>query len=356
MKKVKILSLLFVAFAAVAFFNSCNKEYALPTVAWEGPVSVIVDYESEDNYDVNLAITFGAEAGLNEIHIFKYIHSGLDDLTTVEMAAPTGYSDLTTFDYTFTDDNDAADFTGGVTKIVYEFVVTDAELQETTKEYTIYVIETYTLTFIVKDQSENAIADAVVTFDGVANAAGDYVFENVEPSDVEYNYTVTREGYEDFTGTFLMPALDTSINVSMVTSLTDWSAEIPLALYGQTAWASYDGNPVTNYMSNVIGVAFNFTDATTVKIEDTDYAGGSLGCEGWVIVTDIANLTTQGSLATAYAAGTEIHEYELPYDQHKAYAPVYFISKMGSTYKLVYYVAGHRDSSTGNVVVFKYKD
>ncbi|MDD3740821.1 MAG: carboxypeptidase-like regulatory domain-containing protein [Bacteroidales bacterium] len=356
MKKVKILSLLFVAFAAVAFFNSCNKEYALPTVAWEGPVSVIVDFESEDNYDVNLAITFGAEAGLNEIHIFKYSYSGLDDMTTVEMAAPTGYTDLTTFDYTFTDDNDAADFTGGVTKIVYEFVVTDAELQETTKEYTIFVVEAYSVTFVVKDEADNAIADAIVTFNGVANTAGDYVVNYVEVG--TYEYSVAKAGYQTVTVTdFVMPENDTTVDVVLVQNIdAEWSAEIPLALYGQTAWASYDGNPVTNYMSNVIGVAFNFTDATTVKIEDTDYAGGSLGCEGWVIVTDLENLTTQASLATAWEAGTEIHEYELPYDQHKAYAPVYFISKMGSTYKLVYYVAGHRDSSTGNVVVFKYKD
>jgi hypothetical protein len=356
MKKVKILSLLFVAFAALTIFNSCNKEYALPTITWTGPVSAIVDFESEDNYDVNLAITFGAEAGLSEIHIYKYIHSGLDDLTTVEMTAPTGYADLTTFDYTFTDDNDASDFTGGVTKIVYEFVAIDAELQETTKEYTLFVIETYTLTFIVKDQSENVIADAVVTFNGVANAAGDYVFEHVEPRSAEYNYTVTKAGFDDVTGTFIMPALDTSINIAMVTSLTDWSAEIPLALYGQTSWASYNSTPVTNYFSNVIGVSFNFTDASTVRIEDTNYTGGSIGCEGWVIVTDIANLTTEASLASAYNSGTPIHQYDLPYDQHKAYAPVYFISKMGSTYKLVYYVAGHRDASTGNVVVFKYKD
>lgn len=356
MKKVKILSLLFVAFAAVAFFNSCNKEYALPTVTWTGPVSVDVDFTSDENYDVDLAINFAAEAGLSEIHIFKYVYSGIDDMTTVELTAPTGYADLTTFDYTFTDDNEAADFTGGVTKMVYEFVVTDAELQETTKEYTIYVDETYSVTFVVKDEADAVIADAIVTFNGTANVANDYVVEFVEAG--TYEYSVAKAGYQTVTVTdFVMAENDTTIDIVLVQNIDpEWSAEIPLALYGQTTWASYGGNPVTNYMSTVIGVAFNFTDATTVKIEDTNYTGGTLGCDGWVIVTDIANLTTQASLATAYAAGTVVHNKELPYDQHKAYAPVYFISKMGTSYKLVYYVAGHRDASTGNVVVFKYKD
>lgn len=355
MKKVKILSLLFVAFAALTIFNSCNKEYALPTITWSGPVFVIVDFESEENYDVNLAITFGAEAGLNEIHIYKYIHSGLDDVTTVEMTAPTGYADLTTFDYTFTDDNDASDFTGGVTKIVYEFVVKDAELQETTKEYTIFVVEAYSVTFVVKDEADNVITDAIVTFNGVANAAGDYVVDYVEEG--TYEYSVAKAGYQTVTVTdFVMPANNTTVDVVLLQNIAaEWSAEIPLALYGQTSWASYNSTPVTNYFSNVIGVAFNFTDATTVRIQDTNYTGGTLGCDGWVIVTDIANLTTQASLATAYNDGTPIHQYDLPYDQHKAYAPVYFISKMGTTYKLVYYVAGHRDGTTGNVVVFKYK-
>lgn len=356
MKKVKILSLLFVAFAAVAFFNSCNKEYALPTIAWDGVVSVIVDFESEDNYDPNLAITFGAEAGLSEIHIYKHVHSGIDDLTTVELTAPTGYADLLTFDYTFTDDNDAADFTDGVTKIVYEFVAIDAELQETVKEYTIFVVEAYSVTFVVKDEADNAITDAIVTFDGTANIAGDYVVEFIEEGTFEYS--VAKAGYQTVTVTdFVMPAKDTTVDVVLVQNIDEeWSAEIPLALYGQTTWATYNGNPVTNYMSDVIGVAFNFTDASTVKIEDTNYSGGTLGCDGWVVVTDIENLTTQASLATAYAAGTVIHDKELPYDQLKAYAPVYFISKMGTSYKLVYYVAGHRDATHGNVVVFKYKD
>ena len=293
---------------------------------------------------------------LSEIHIYKHIHSGLDDVATVELTAPTGYADLLTFDYTFTDDNDADDFTGGVTKIVYEFVAIDAELQETVKEYTIFVIEAYTVTFVVVDEAENAIADAIVTFDGTANTAGDYVVDYVEAG--TYEYSVAKAGYETVTVTdFVMPDNDTTVNVTLVQNIAEeWSAEIPLALYGQTTWASYNGNPVTNYMSDVIGVAFNFTDATTVKIEDTDYTGGTLGCDGWVIVTDIENLTTQASLVTAYAGGTPVHEYDLPYDQHKAYAPVYFISKMGTSYKLVYYVAGHRDATNGNVVVFKYKE
>ncbi|MDD3859880.1 MAG: hypothetical protein PHW83_06760 [Bacteroidales bacterium] len=352
MKKVKILSLLFVAFAAVAFFNSCNKEYALPTVAWEGPVSVIVDFESEDNYDVNLAITFGAEAGLNEIHIFKYSYSGLDDMTTVEMAAPTGYTDLTTFDYTFTDDNDAADFTGGVTKIVYEFVVTDAELQETTKEYTIFVVEAYSVTFVIEDEAANAIADAVVTFNDVANVAGDYVVEYVEEG--TYDYTITKAGYDDVTGTLVMPANDTTITVTMVTSLTDWSADIPLALVSEVAWAQYPlGTTVGVSENTTIGFAFNYTDGATFTVSKTT------GCDGWVLVDEATatGFLTAADLQTAYTTGTLLDEYDLPCTIAKTYAVKYFVSKVGTEYLLVKYVYGYRNgaNNTGNVVVFQYK-
>jgi len=355
MKTVKILSLLFVAFAAVVIFNSCNKEYATPTITWDGAVSAIIDFETEENYDVNLDLNFSAEAGISEIHIYKIIYSGVDDETTVELDAPTGYAELTTFDYTFTADNSMTDFDEGVTRIEYEFVVTDAELQETTEIYTIYVVEAYTLTFIVKDQAENDIADAVITFNGVTNAAGDYVFEYVEPSEVALDYTVTKAGYDDVTGSFIMPALDTTVNISMVTSLSGWSADIPLALVSETGWAQYPLGTVVGTSENAgIGMAFTYTDGTTFRITKTT------GCDGWVLVDETAALgfLTTTDLQTAYDAGTLLSQYELPCTIAKAYAVRYFVSKVGTEYKLVKYVYGYRNgaNNTGNVIVFQAKD
>ena len=356
MKTVKIVLALL---AAVVIFNSCNKEYAEPTIAWTPDnLSQFVDFEDETTWNQTLNITFGAEAGISEIKIWKHVYTAAEiDPTTTLMDAPTGYDALTTFAYAFTTTHTAADFANGVTKIVYEFEVTDASEtpQTTAKEYTFFSEEVYTVTINVEDEQGVAIEDATVTFNGVEKTAAPYVFSYIPEG--TYEYSVAKAGYATVNVTdFAMAAADTAITVEMLMNIDEnWSAIIPLHLYGQT-WATYNGNEISSYMSNVIGVAFNYTDATTVKIESTDFAGGSLGCDGWVVVTDISTLTTQASLANAYAAGTVIQEYNLPYDQHKAYAPVYFISKMGTSYKLVYFVAGHRDASTGNVVVLQYKD
>ncbi len=57
----------------------------------------------------------------------------------------------------------------------------------------------YTVTFAVADNDGNTLNDAIVTFDGITNAAGDYVFENVVFG--TYDYTVEAEGYYDTEGT-----------------------------------------------------------------------------------------------------------------------------------------------------------
>lgn len=51
----------------------------------------------------------------------------------------------------------------------------------------------YELTFDVKDENGVAVADAVISLDGVANVAGDYVFEDL-PAGV-YAYEVSKAGY-----------------------------------------------------------------------------------------------------------------------------------------------------------------
>jgi len=51
----------------------------------------------------------------------------------------------------------------------------------------------FTVTFDVKDEKGDEITDAIVTFDGVTNDPGDYVFEEIEEG--TYDYKVEREGY-----------------------------------------------------------------------------------------------------------------------------------------------------------------
>lgn len=354
---MKKLSILLAVFAAVVIFNSCNKEYATPTIAWEGGVSRIVDFDTDANYDVNLAITFAAEAGIKDIKITKYIYSGLDDITTVTLTEPTGYAELTTFDYTFEADNSVADFTGGVTKIVYEFEVTDAELQVKKADYTIFVIEAYAVTFNVKDEANVAIADAIVTFNGVTNAAGDYVFNYIEEG--TYDYTVTKAGYDDVAVTgFVMPAKDTTVAVQLIAGLSAWSANAMISM--QPSYAMYHNVAVTSNENTTFGFKYTTNNGAGTAAVVTK----TTGCENWVEVAD-ASYTTQSELNAAYTAGAKISTADLAFDyEAKAFAARYFISKVGTEFYLVKYVAGvvspsNHTSTTGNfgnVLVFQYKN
>ncbi len=74
---------------------------------------------------------------------------------------------------------------------------------------------TYTVTFVVEDTDGVAITDAVVTFDGVANAAGEYVFTDVLAG--TYDYAVVADGYNDAAGTAEVVDVDLTVTVIMVT-------------------------------------------------------------------------------------------------------------------------------------------
>lgn len=72
----------------------------------------------------------------------------------------------------------------------------------------------YTVTFVVEDEDEVAITDAVVTLGAITNDAGDYTFENVAPGTIAY--TVVKEGYYDGTGDVVVIDADITETVTMV--------------------------------------------------------------------------------------------------------------------------------------------
>ena len=57
---------------------------------------------------------------------------------------------------------------------------------------------TYTVTFEIKDESNNPVTDAIITLGNMSNEAGDYTFENVAPG--MYNYEITAQGYQTASG------------------------------------------------------------------------------------------------------------------------------------------------------------
>ena len=63
----------------------------------------------------------------------------------------------------------------------------------------VFLPEDYTVTFTVKDEDDQDIADAIVTFDGTVYPAGDYTIENLISG--SYDWQVEKEGFITETGT-----------------------------------------------------------------------------------------------------------------------------------------------------------
>jgi len=75
----------------------------------------------------------------------------------------------------------------------------------------VFELETYSLTFAVKDQTAEPIEEAIITLNGHQNDAGAYVFDHIEPG--EYDYLVTADGYFDATGSVTVTDQDKTIEV-----------------------------------------------------------------------------------------------------------------------------------------------
>ncbi len=80
-----------------------------------------------------------------------------------------------------------------------------------------FAMNTYTITFVVENQHEEAIANAVVTLEQTENPPGDYVFEDVLPG--EYTYLVVAENYFDASGE--VQVVDQDITVTVIMEVDD---------------------------------------------------------------------------------------------------------------------------------------
>ena len=58
--------------------------------------------------------------------------------------------------------------------------------------------DTYTVTFSIINTAGDEVSDAMVTLNSITNAAGDYVFPDIEPG--VYDFLVERGGYLDYAG------------------------------------------------------------------------------------------------------------------------------------------------------------
>ena len=75
-------------------------------------------------------------------------------------------------------------------------------------------LPTHTVTFVIIDEDNDPVADAVITFDGETFAAGEYVFENVEAGN--YTFSVAKEGYFSRSGQVAVTGDDVERTVVLV--------------------------------------------------------------------------------------------------------------------------------------------
>ncbi|NLA24529.1 MAG: carboxypeptidase regulatory-like domain-containing protein, partial [Bacteroidales bacterium] len=249
---------------------------------------------------------------------------------------------------------DAEDFSNGVTKVIYEFTIIDKDLNEKTEEYTIFVDEVYTVTFVVTDGAGNEVEDAIITLGEVENEANDYVFAYVKPE--TYSYKVEKAGYQTVEVEEVEIDRDMEIEVVLIKDLSDYSEKIMIAHSTTTGYAAYHGTSVTQSESTIIGVKYHSNTDNEIKIAVTS------NCEGFVKVEN-DEFDTKQAVIDAYDNGAAVESLLLPRDYNaKAYAPVYFVAKVDGDYKLVKYVDGfvnptpQENGNKGNVVVFQYKN
>ncbi|TVQ07285.1 MAG: DUF4623 domain-containing protein [Bacteroidetes bacterium] len=81
-------------------------------------------------------------------------------------------------------------------------------------ELPVYDPPVFTVTFVIEDEEGDAIADAVVTLDGEANAEGDYVFEDLLAG--EYAYSIEAAGYQIAEGTVTVVDEDVTVTVTLL--------------------------------------------------------------------------------------------------------------------------------------------
>ncbi len=164
----------------------------------------------------------------------------------------------------------------GYTTATGSFDVVDADVNV---DVTLY-IPTYSVTFNVVDEASAPITDAIVTFDGVEAAAGEYVFANIVAGD--YDYTVAKEGYVSETGTANVIDGDLVIDITLV--------EVVIPTYTVTFNVVDEASaPITDAI-----VTFDGVEAAAGMYEFADLVAGdynyTIAKDGFVTIEDVVTV------------------------------------------------------------------
>lgn len=112
----------------------------------------------------------------------------------------------------------------------------------------------FTLTFSVVDPDGNALADAVITLDGVEQPAGQYVFEGLAAG--AYDYLVEKQGYFQAEGTVVIEDEDVTVEVTLdpTTNIGGPGTVRGLAVYPNPARNHIEVNFNDSRQSNVLRI------------------------------------------------------------------------------------------------------
>ncbi len=141
------------------------------------------------------------------------------------------------------------------------------------------VPDLYSVTFNVEDQDGNPVTGATLTFDNQQMEPGEYVVENVLPG--TYDYSLTKEGYSDASGT--VEVIDQNVVENVVMEEMAYTVTFEIE--------DEEGNPLTGAIITFDGETFDpdvyvFENVTPGTYEYLVSLEGFFDHEDEVVVTD----------------------------------------------------------------------
>jgi hypothetical protein len=129
----------------------------------------------------------------------------------------------------------------------------------------------YDVTFSIVDENGDTVDDAIVTLDGIANAAGDYLFENVMAG--TYAYEVQKDGYQTATGSVLVAdditvevvlLSDDAVTVNLTVTIDDeFDQPVEDAYFTIQGFGGHYTNAQGEVVISIIPGTFNYTVTKT---------------------------------------------------------------------------------------------